>query len=125
MSYTKNGHQWFERQGIVPMAQSSHGKNPIEHLWETLGKAVENKKINKKWQLYPKLWQGWGKVAPSRWTSSEVSELTEKLQRLVDSMPNRIKAITDAKEDYLHIKTNVYCEIYHKPLCVEVSLPLR
>lgn len=53
----KNTSHCFETQGIVPIelpAQSSK-LNPIEHLRETLGKAIRGTTITKKERFYQKL----------------------------------------------------------------------
>ena len=67
-------------------AQSSD-MNPIENLWDELERQVQARKsLPKNWEeLWSILQKKWGKIK------------IHKLQNLVNSMPNRIKAVLNSK----------------------------
>lgn len=70
---------------ILPTPPQSPDMNPIEHLWDELGRRLEKHSISSKAQLKEILQTEWDKIG---------GEVTKKI---VDSMPNRIKEVIKRK----------------------------
>lgn len=70
---------------ILPTPPQSPDMNPIEHLWDELGRRVANHTISSKVQLKEKLQEEWEKIG---------GEVTKKL---VNSMPNRLNEVLKRK----------------------------
>ena len=66
---------------VLPWVAQSPDLNPIEHLWDHLGRAVDEMRPTSLADLKDKLFSAWNSIAP---------EVTEKL---VDSMPTRVNEV--------------------------------
>jgi transposase len=69
---------------ILRLPSQSPDMNPIENLWSILDKKCSMRKCNSEAQLYEVLAAAWNKLP------------ADLLQRLVESMLNRIQAVIEA-----------------------------
>ena len=78
---------WFQKNkiNVLPWVAQSADMNPIEHLWDELDRRVQEKKPRSLKELRDVLEREWMSIGKS---------ITQKL---VDSMPNRCRAVIDAK----------------------------
>ena len=79
--------EWMRTKKIrlLKWPSQSPDLNPIEHLWEELGRRVEAKCSKNLDELYENLLEEWRNIPP------------ERISSLVDSMPRRCQAVIDAK----------------------------
>jgi len=77
---------WFagHHVNVLPWPSQSPDLNPIENLWSILDHRARNRTPNTKEGLLQELRLGWGAIPQ------------ETLQSLVDSMPDRCRAVIDA-----------------------------
>lgn len=75
----------YNVKSTLPHPPQSPDLNPIEHLWDYLGKRVRESKITNKNQLKALILEEWNKISP---------EVTSKL---VLSMKNRLQDVIKAK----------------------------
>lgn len=82
-----NSRRWFQDRGIklLQWPAQSPDLNPIEHLWGILKKRVLKHKCSRKNELVKIIKEEWEKITP------------EICCRLVQSMPNRVKAVIRAR----------------------------
>ena len=59
--------------------------NPIEHLWDELGRRIRNHDVRNRQQLQSVIMKEWGSITP---------EITQKL---VDTMKNRLHEVIKAR----------------------------
>ena len=59
--------------------------NPIEHVWNILGKKMEDRKPKSLKELEERLKEEWVKISPV------------EIQKLIQSMPKRVAAVIAAK----------------------------
>ena len=79
---------WFSLNGVQLLKKwpaQSPDLNPIEHLWAILKKKLRGKRFKKEDDLWAAVQREWNSIP------------LEKLIKLVDSMPNRIRAVISAK----------------------------
>ena len=86
--------QWFKDQGITLLdwPPQSPDLNPIEHLWTQLKNQLQdNYEVAPKgvWELWERTAKEWEKIKP------------EDCQRLIESMPNRLKEVIRAKGGHI------------------------
>jgi transposase len=83
---------WFEQQGIttLPWPSLSPDLNPLEHLWGIMKRKIQGEQFHDKNELWMKLQEIWSSFTP------------EFVQRYVDSMPQRIRAVIKAKGGAIH-----------------------
>ena len=64
--------------------------NPIEHLWQHLKKQLSQYETPAKgvWEMWERVVEEWGEIEP------------EVCQKLIESMPRRIRAVIKAKGSY-------------------------
>ena len=74
-------HKWT----LLPHPPQSPDLNPIEHLWDELDRRVEKKFRNSLVQFRERVFKLW----------EEIPKCT--LEKLVDSMSDRLKAVIQAK----------------------------
>ena len=79
--------QWFEDNGVPVLEWPSQSPdlNPIENLWSILDANLKDRRPQNEAQLFDELKTGWENIS------------LDLLQRLADSMPNRIAAVIKAK----------------------------
>lgn len=86
---SKHAREWFCTQGIktLPWPANSPDMNPIEHLWSQIKKSLGSypEYAKSMQELYERFECEWAKVTP------------EACQRLIASMPTRIKAVLKAR----------------------------
>jgi hypothetical protein len=86
---SKKATQWFEDNGIQVLAWPAQSPdiNPIEHLWVHLKKALNKYPTPPKGvhELWERVVEEWNEIP------------AETCQRLIESMPRRIKAVIRAK----------------------------
>lgn len=70
---------------ILPTPPQSPDMNPIEHLWDELGRRLANRNITSKSQLKELIMQEWENIGQ------------ETTKKLVQSMPNRLKEVLKRK----------------------------
>lgn len=59
--------------------------NPIEHLWDEIGRRLRNDHSSNETELFEKVKRIWNEIPK------------QTLEKLVDSMPRRCQAVLDAK----------------------------
>lgn len=64
--------------------------NPIEHLWDEIGRALQQKQITNRKQLIKEIEEAWEAIRP------------ETTQRLVESMPRRLAEVIKYKGGHTH-----------------------
>jgi transposase len=70
---------------VLEWPSQSPDLNPIEHLWDELGRRVGSQKHRNRAELLENLREEWGKIAP------------EYISNLIESMPRRCAAVINAK----------------------------
>jgi len=81
-------HTWMSSQRITFMEvwpPQSPDLNPIEHVWDMLGRLLDDKKPKNLKELKSRLVEEWGKIS------------TTEIQKLIASMPERVQAVIAMK----------------------------
>jgi hypothetical protein len=76
---------WMADNQVPLMDWPSPDLNPIENLWSILDQKCCHRRVNSKEQLFEVLHDTWNSIS------------VETLERLVDSMPDRCRAVIKAK----------------------------
>ena len=89
MPYRKNVYEMVQNKKIrvLKWPGNSPDMNPIENVWEVLKNEIHSQPITTKNELIEQLIKVW-------FHSKQITNLCKKL---IESMPNRIKALKDAK----------------------------
>lgn len=84
---SKHVAEWLQKQKVrvLEWPSQSPDLNPIEHLWDELGRRVADKKCTNVDHLMTTLTEEWNNIPASR------------LETLVKSMPNRCRAVINTK----------------------------
>ncbi|XP_065662882.1 transposable element Tc1 transposase-like isoform X2 [Hydra vulgaris] len=79
--------EWFAENNVevLEWPAQSPDLNPIKHLWEILGRKIGGWSFSKKDNLKVAIKEAWEKIQP------------EEIKYLVESMPRRLEAVTQAK----------------------------
>jgi hypothetical protein len=78
---------WFSLNGVRVMKWPAYSPdiNPIEHMWSMVKRKLSGRRFHTRNELWLAVQQAWNAIEP------------EKVSKLVDSMPSRIRAVILAR----------------------------